>query len=532
MKLVLNRPRHTSMLGCALAATLAALTTVPAQAQRPAQHPAAPVAGGSIAVRAPAVPDCLDPQKTAQSASAQIFSSVVDTLVSADEHGHIRPYLAERYQFSPDGKTVTFFLHHGLRFSNGDPLDARAVKFTFDRAVNPGTKSPITAALLSTIKATEVVDPYAVRLLLAQPYRPLLTQLTLGYTGILDPAMDNAGSPDPCRYPIGSGPFKVQSVGPGFSAVTLVRNPLHSLNPPWAHHQGPAYLDTIVWKPIVSDTTATSALLTGATDVDTNVAGSQLGRLHGNTAMILHRAPQLGEMFLGFNLAHAPFTQLAVRRAVAQAIDRTAVIKAAANGLAVPAYSSIPPTLPFYDSRALGYAPRYDPVAARRAIAAGHATGPYTLLTFAIPEFSTAAELIQAELAQVGMDVRIVTKPVAAFFSVAGKGQFDLIIESWGWPDPDFLYQLFDSSQEAAGGLNYTFYRSATLDNLIVRGRTTVDVRAAARVYTQLQRFMDQNVIVDPLLTDETVYAVRASIRGWHQDNGGLPLFQDLFVAS
>jgi peptide/nickel transport system substrate-binding protein len=286
----------------------------------------------------------------------------------------------------------------------------------------------------------------------------------------------------------------------------------------------------MIWKPIVSDSTATSDLLAGGTDIDTDMSGTQLGRMRGNHAITLYRIPEQGETFLGFNQAHAPFNLPSVRKAVAEAIDRRSVIKAAATGLAVPAYSSIPSTLPFYDRTAATYAPVYDPGAARRLIAASHATGPYTLLTFNFPEEMTAAELIQAELAEAGVQIKVSTLPLADYLTAAGKGQFDLNILSWGWPDPDFLYQLFDSAEETAGGLNFTFAHDSILDSLIAQGRTTTSAQGAAHVYAHLQRYMDSQVIVDPLLTDDQIYAVRSTIHGWHTNSAAQPLYQDLYL--
>jgi peptide/nickel transport system substrate-binding protein len=461
-----------------------------------------------------------------------ILSQVVDTLVRADAHGNIRPYLAQRYQISADGRAVTFFLHRAIEFSNGDPLDANAVKFTIDRAINPATRSFVGGALVDIIKSTAVIDPSTVRLVLKHPYRPLFSQLGYPTLGILDPRVANATSPDPCNYPIGSGPFKVESVGPDFSTVTLVRNPLHTLNPSIAAHQGPAYLDRIVWKPIVSDTTATSELLTGGTDVDLNVAGAQLGRVQGSARIRLYPVPALGETFLGFNLSHPPFDRPDVRRAVAEAIDRAALIKAAADGLGLPAYSPLPSTLPFYDPQARSYAPRYSPSAAHRVIAAAHAGGPYTLLLSVRPEYSVMAELIQAELAQVGMGLQVSIKPQAAYLSLAAKGQFDLYILGWRAQDADFLYYLFHSSQETGAGLNFSFYHNARLDNLLVQGRTAANPATAARIYARVQRLIDEQVIVDPLFIDYDTYAARTRIHGWHQDHQGWPLYQDLYLGS
>ncbi|MDQ2831262.1 MAG: ABC transporter substrate-binding protein [Chloroflexota bacterium] len=511
-----------------LGALYAALAAPAAQAHTVGQAPTASTSGGSIVIVNPVgTPDCLDPQKTALGSSFYVFSSVVDPLFSTDESGHIRPDLATSYTYGVGGTTLTVSLRHGVRFSNGDPFDASAVKYTFDRALNPATKSPATAASLAALKSTQVVNPYTVRLVLKTPYRPLLTQLAIAYEGILDPK-----APPTCQAPIGTGPFKIQSVGPGFSSVTVVRNPYHTFETPWARNRGPAYLDKIVFNSIVSNATSVSDLLSGGADIST-ILGTQLNRVHGNAGIAQHKIPTQGEDYLGYNTAHTPFNQVAVRRAVAQAIDRKAVVTGAFSGLATPAYSPIPTTLPFYDKAAPGYAPQYDIAAAQKALAGTNAAhGRYTLLVPSEQPLPQAAELIQAELGQVGINVSIVTKPLGDFIPLAAKGQYDLLLLGWGYPDPDFLYQLLDSSQGAGAGLNFTNYKSATLDSLIVKGRTATDNGQAATAYAQLQRFVDTNVIIDPLVTPAAIYGVRTRVKGWHTSSDTSILYQDLYVAS
>jgi len=510
-----------------MGALYAGMAVPAAHAHTVGQALAAPTSGGSVTIANTATPDCLDPQKTALSASFFVFSSVVDPLFTIDDHGHIRPNLATSYTFGADGTTLTVSLRHGVRFSNGDSFDASAVKYTFDRALNPATKSPATAPSLAALKSTQVVNPYTVRLVLKTPYRPLLTQLAGAYQGILDPK-----APPTCQSVVGTGPFKVQSVGPGFSSVTVVRNPYHSFETPWAHNQGPAYLDRIVFNSIVSNATSVSDLLSGGADISV-VLGTQLNRVQGNTGVVRHNVPGQGEDYLGYNTAHAPFNQVAVRRAVAQAIDRKALVTAAFSGLATPAYSPIPTTLPFYDKAAPSYAPRYDVAAAQQALAGTNAThGRYTLLVPSEEPLPQAAELIQAELGQVGINVSIVTKPIGDFIPLAAKGQYDLLLLGWGYPDPDILYQLLHSSQGAGAGLNFTNYKSATLDSLIVKGRTATDTAQAAAAYAQLQRFVDTNVIIDPLVTPVTVFGVRARVKGWHTSSDTSILYQDLYVGA
>ena len=148
--------------------------------------------------------------------------------------GHFRSDLALSWTISHGGKQLTFHLRHGVRFSNGDPFDANAVRYTFQRALNPATKSPVTAGDLAAVRAVRVPDRYTVQLILETPSRPLLTALTSSYDSILDPRATSRQGTASCQDPIGTGPFKVSAVGPGFSSVTLVRNAYHTWETPAA----------------------------------------------------------------------------------------------------------------------------------------------------------------------------------------------------------------------------------------------------------------------------------------------------------
>jgi len=521
-----GRGLRQGLVALAGLAALGATMSVPAAHARTA--PAGPARGGSIAIADAGAPDCLDPQKTGLAASEFVFSNTVDPLFSVDAQGKIRPYLATGYTYNASGTEITIALRHGVRFSNGDPFNASAVKYTFDRAVNPATKSPASGSSLGTVTATQVVDPYTVRLVLKTPYRPLLAlALANPYLGILDPKTNTT-----CTNVIGTGPYKIQSIGPSYSTVTLVRNSYHTFEPAWGYNQGAPYLDKIVFRSIVSDATTVSELLSGGVDL-AGVSGTQVSRVQGNASITQHRILADGESYLGFNTAHSPFNTVAARRAVAPAIDRRARVTGVYNGLAVPAYSPVPSTLPFYDRAALNYAPQYDVTAAQKALAGTNvAHGRYTLLTPSNPPFTTLAELIQAELGQVGINVNVVIKPLADFVTLASKGQYDMLVLNWTYPDPDFNYLLLDSSQAAAGGLNFTNYKSTTLDNLLVKGRTATDSAQAAATYAQMQRFVDTNVIIDPLATPVNIFGTRAHLKGWHTDNVGNPLISDLYVAS
>lgn len=527
-----TRATHLGAAICGAAVPVLLATSTVIQAQ-PASHPSeASHSGGSIVVRETESPNCLDPQKTVFSASFDVFNQIVDTLMTRDSKGNFQPDLATKWTFSHGNKWITFFLRHGVKFSNGDPFTAQAVKYTFDRAVKPSTKSPLSGGDLAPVKKTVVVNPYEVRLILNAPNRPLLSNLSVSYLGILDPKATQQEGGKSCQNPIGTGAFKVKSVGPGFSTVTLVRNPYHTWASPWLHNHGAAYLQQLVFKPITSDSTATSELLTGELDISA-IPGPQLNRVQGNSSVKLHRQLSLAASFLNFNESRPPFNNLAVRRAVAEALDRKSLIKAALNGLGVPAYAPIGLHVPLYPKNAKSSVAPYNLAQARKAIAANHATGPYTLVTFNDPSFATAVELIQAELAQIGMNVKVEPKPIADYDAACSKGQCDMDLDEWGWPDADIMYNFLSSTEAKSNGANFSYLPKASqakIDKLLNEGRTSVQSNKAAKVYGQLVKYLNQNAILVPIWDPTSITASREHIKGWHTDFEGTIQFQDLYV--
>lgn len=525
------RASRVAAVAVILALLSAAASTPSAQARQQSHPVAAPSYGGTISYRDINIPTCVDPLIAPTSAEGLADFPTFDNLVLLDGKGIARPDLATSWTFSHGGRWMTFQLRHGVVFSNGDPFDASVVKFNLLRVLGPVGQAAGMSTFLGPLQSVKVDSKYQVTLVFATPFRPALPNLANDSLGIVDPiALQKMGKTKFCQYPVGTGPFKIQNYAPGGTQITLVKNPLHTWETPWAHNMGAAYLDKIVLKPIVSDSTAVSELLSGGVDIS-QVAGSQISRVKGNSSINQYRVLAQIVAQLGFKTSEAPFNKLEVRKAIAEAIDRNGVIQAALNGLAVPAYSPLGSNVPFYDPTSKNLAPQYNPTEAQRILSADHVTGPYTLLSSNVPEVTAADELIQGELANVGVKVNIVSKPTADYISLAQKGNFDLILDRFYAPDADVLFTLYNSTQETGGGLNFTFYKNAGLDKLLVEGRSTFNTKDAAAAYSAAQRYILQNVITDPLWIPETVYGVRKRVQGFHTDVTGLwPLFQDLYV--
>ncbi len=488
----------------------------------------APTSGGTINYRDINLPTCLDPLVAPTSAEGLADFPTFDNLVLLDGKGNPQSDLATSWTFSHGGRWMTFMLRKGVVFSNGDPFNASVVQFNLQRVLGPTGQAAGMSSFLGPLLSVKIDNPYQVTLVFSAPFRPALPNLANDSLGIVDPiALKKLGATKFCQYPIGTGPFMIQNYATGGTQITLVRNPLHTWETAWAINKGPAYLDKIVIKPILSDSTAVSELLSGGVDIS-QIAGSQISRVKGNTS--IQQFSLLAQFLtqLAFKTSETPFDKVEVRKAIAEAIDRDGLIKAALNGLAVPATSPVGANVPYYDPATKSLVPQYNPSDAQRILSANHVTGPFTLLSSNIPEVTAVDELIQAELANVGVTVKIVSKPTPDYISQAEKGNFDLIIDRFYSPDADVMYTSYDSS----GPFNFGGYKSAALDKLLVSGRSTFDTKAATAAYSAAQRYILQNVVSDPLYTPQVTFGVRNTIHGFHTDSTALwPLFQDLYVA-
>lgn len=483
-----------------------------------------PSSGGTVTIRDyPPYQNCLDVAR--YTAGNEVTHEVLDTLVVGDSRGHIYPDLATKWSITHGGKWVTFTLRKGVRFSNGDAFNASAVKYSFDRVLNPSFPQA-TAGLLGPIQTVQVVNSSTVRLIFKAPFRPILNKLTGSWIGILDPKV--TGSRDPCTFVVGTGPYKIQSVGSALSSITMVANPYHTWEPPFGANKGRAYISKIIVKPIANDATAVSALLAHELDV-TNVSGDQVKRVQGNSNYAIHKALDPTILYFQFNMSHAPFTNLQVRRAFAEAVDRNAVVKIALNGYGVPAYGPVPQHVAFYDKKAPSYLPKYNPTDAQRIFSANHITGPYTLLVPTLGNWPAIAELMQAQLGQVGVRVSIVTKDIGSYFSDATKGNFDLTIYGYTATDPDMVSFAWLSGQQ----YNVSFFKSKTLDDCIIKGRETFNSKVAASAYSCVQKYLDQNVIFVPLYQVYDLWATKKSIGGFRMFTAGYlyPYWRDFYVS-
>ena len=528
-----SRPRPILVL-LALAALLG-IAVVPVAAQD-----ASPADGGSLRVGLSVEPDTLDPAASAQASAHQVFMQIYDTLVWLDpETGEYAPGLAESWELADDGLSATFHLRDGVTFQDGTPFDAEAVKFSFERILDPEFTSPTARAKLGTLTGVTVVDPLTVKLEYSAPYASLLNGLSQHWLGIVSPTAVEQWGADFGKHPVGTGSMSFTEWVPG-DHITLARNPDYAWAPPFLQNQGPSHLDDLTFT-IVTDNTARSAgLEAGDLDVVWNLPAADFDRLGGDDRFTVTAAPWSGgSLSLFLNTELAPTDDLAVRQAILQGINRQDLIDLALFGIYTPAEGPVSPITEGYTSTVEGRYP-YDPDAAGALLdGAGWTLGgdglrhkddqTLGLHIITIAQFEPIATTIQGLLRPLGFDVQVDVRDAAAAVDANSKGEGTGGIT--GLVDSDAAgIQLFYDSKNY-GGFDWSRVQDPEIDGIIAAQATELDPAARNALLARLQEKIMDEALIYPLYQGAFLYGVRDGVEGFHTNKLAYPYYADVWVS-
>jgi len=222
-----------------------------------------PVSGGTFRTAISEEPDQLDPASTNQLLASSIMNNIYDRLVYIGADGLPKPWLAESWTISEDNLTITFMIRQGIKFHDGTDLDATAVKFNFDRILDPATAAP-NKAFLGSLTTVEAPDATTAVFTFASPYAPFFTNLLT--FGIVSPSAVESAGENFGHNPVGSGPFMFDSWDTG-SKITLKKNPDYVNYREDDLNKGPAYVDEIVYNVISEASTQSAAFEAGELDM-------------------------------------------------------------------------------------------------------------------------------------------------------------------------------------------------------------------------------------------------------------------------
>ncbi len=363
-------------------------------------------------------PPGLDPTTGAAAAIGEITHyNIFEGLTKINEDFSIKPLLADKWSFSSDLKTLTFTLKKGVKFQDGEDFTSKDVKFTFERdAASASTNKD--KAFFASIQSIDASDPYEVVLTFAAPSFDALFHLGLNTAVILD----EKSAPTEATAPVGTGPYKLTAWNKGASATLDA----------WPGYRDPASVEIhhATFRFISDPSAEAAALLAGDVDAFPRIAPENLDQFKSDPRFQVLIGGTEGKTILAMNNKKPPLDKLAVRQAIAYAIDRKAIIDGAMNGLGTPIGSHLTPNDPGYIDLTGMYP--YDP-AKSKALLKQAGVGPITLnLTLPPPDYARkGGEIIAAELADVGIKTNIENVEWAQWLSNVYKDKnYDLTVIS------------------------------------------------------------------------------------------------------
>jgi len=490
--------RWSRWLQLAVLSLLAAVIAVgaPAGAQTPRDRFVFALSGG---------PDTLDPQATAATLAFQVNKSLYDTLVEPDDDGKLMPALAESWTVSADGLTWTFKLRAGVKFHHGKTLDAGDVKATFERIVDPATRSPKRNDF-GAVRSVEAVDPLTVRIVLGERFAPFLATLGQGWGAIL-PADLIARRQNFATQPVGTGPFTVAE----WQRDSFIR--LQRFDGYW--RKGEPKLREVLIRFVPERAVKVAGLLSAEFDAVDGVDPLDLPRVRANANVKIIRQVTSLVNVVAVNNSRPALRDVRVRRALWYAIDRKQVLKTAYGDESIVTNVFMDVVSPFYADIADPYP--YNVEQAKKLLAeAGYASG--LTLDLALPQpyqaHIDAGQLVQGMLAKVGVTARPRVVEWGFWLSrVFGGGEYDLtIIGHTGKLDPDGRLAGYGTP-----GRNYVRYENQKVEDLVLAGRITTSPDLRRRIYTEVLKMMTDEVMLVPLGTPVLYAATQKNVRDFRQ---------------
>lgn len=406
----------------------------------------------------------LSPIMTNDSVSSHVIDQIYETLFVRDpKTGKIKPGLATSYE-NPDQKTWMIHLRKGVKFQDGTPFNAEAVKYTFDKLRDPKTAAP-RASLLAAVDKVQVKDEHTVVIKTKKPYGPLLAALCHTNASIVSPTADQ--KQNLMKKPVGTGPFKLKKWVAG-DHVELVKNKNY-----W---KGSPKLDKVTFKVVPNIDTAVSMLQIGQVDFIDNIPVSQWERVKHLKHVQTKRQKSTQIYYLGFNMKRKPMNNLAFRKAVSYAIDRDAYVDQL-YGLGIRSNSFIGPEVSGYDKSAEKYGYNYHPKKAKEIIKKhGWQGTKINMLVANREEYMKMGQIVQDMLKKVGLDVHMETMEWGTFLDVSKQGKYDITFLGWANSTADGSELLYPNlGSDNKGSTNIVFYDNPKFDRLVAASRFTVN---------------------------------------------------------
>jgi ABC-type transport system substrate-binding protein len=440
-------------------------------------------------------PTTLDPALVADVTGGSLAAKIFNGLVRTGDDLSIKPDIARNWSISSDGLTYIFTLRKGIKFSNNREVKAGDFKYSFERIMAPRNKSPNTWVFekvlgaedfmkgrAEEVKGIEAVDDYTLKICLKQPFSPFLSLMTMTAAYVVPREEVERWGPDFSSHPIGTGPFVMKEWLPN-REIRLEKKD--------DYFDRPASIKGIVYRIVPEDLTAVAEFEIGNIDILT-IPVSEFSGYKNNSERknFIASIKGLNTYYLGFNCARPPFDNLNFRRAVAYGIDAEKILNTIYEQRGRLASGPVPDILRSWD---ISSHSQFDPRKAKELINKEGLSGrTVNFYISADQEIIDIAEVIQAYLRDIGINVKIRQLEWSAYKEALNKGEADMFYLSWwaDYPDPDnFLFPLFHSSNHGPAG-NRTRYTNPQVDSFIEMAQNTLDGKKRETYYRKAEEII------------------------------------------
>jgi peptide/nickel transport system substrate-binding protein len=470
----------------------------------------------------------LDPRISNSAYDAYVYGEIFDDLVAL-EVGTLKPipHVAKSWEVLSDAQ-VRFHLNEGIKFTNGEPLTADDVAFTFNWIADPASGSP-NATELSWMEKAVVIDEYTVDIITKPDYAPYAPGFSTESRSIVPhDTVVKMGDAAFNLNPIGSGPYKLAEWKAG-DRIILVRNEDYWLVKP--------NLEKVIYRPIPELSVMMLELESGGVDIADNMPVQDIIRFRSNPDIQILQCPSLSYFYIFFNMQNSPSNDIRFRKACYLSVDMdAAVFSIFQNITGVRAYGCTPPMLWASDREYLekNVALEEDDATAKKLFAELKADGTmpadYKLTIYCPldPRRTQLATILATNIKENGLNAEV--QPLAwgplldlFYGSEADPTRSKVVVGLMGWsggPDPhDFAYYLYTTDNATLGDANnYAFYKNPEVDALIKQADTTLDQAERERLYVEAQRKIFNDYPAIPGYHYIEVDGVRSRVRGYQVD--------------
>ncbi|HBU86040.1 MULTISPECIES: ABC transporter substrate-binding protein [Paenibacillus] len=498
--------------------------------------------GGNLTYALATSPDTLDPHRSGLAVTVRAIRTIYDNLVVQLPDGSIKPWLAKEWSVSEDGKSYTFKLREDVKFHDGTPFNAEAVKFNLDRVIDPATKAANSLALIRPYSSSEVIDEYTIKVNLEQPSQAFLGNLSQALLGIVSPTAAKKYGDQLGKNPVGTGPYTFVKWDEN-ADIVVAKNKDYNWAPETVENEGAPHLDTITFKIVPEEATRIGSVQSKQVLAAETVPPQNIAALKNDPNQQLLQANTVGLPYtLFFNLRKAPWDDVKVRQAVQSAVDVESIVKTLYLGNYERAWSALSPGILGYDASLEGSIQPDINKANQLLDEQGWVKGADGIrekdgkkLTLHYVDGSPNREkrndiaaIIQQQLKQVGIAVEVeITKDIATV--VYQNWDYDLYGNSQVNSDPNALYAFYHTSAEGErptlSGLS-----DPKIDKLLEQGAVETDPDKRVDIYNQIQQYLIDQAVILPIYVFPYTVAASKSVQGIKFDSLGYPLFNDVRI--